>query len=156
MCSIQFLFKWNKVSFYVAEEVNYLCRTKETETPGPWSYETIGGFDTVIKNLTSAYSLRQLDNFKPSTSFASKVTRFKYKTKLERVGPGAYKVEQQAKWNAPWYANIGRQVSLKKSLQPTPPSIPSHDFVFGYEEISDGKVVKQKNPINNFSGNQDT
>jgi len=49
---------------------------KGSETPGPWSYEIGSGFDTVIKNLTSAYSLRQLDNFKPTTSFISKVKRF--------------------------------------------------------------------------------
>lgn len=35
----------------------------------------------------------------------------------------------------------------------SPPSIPSHDSVFGYEEADNGRVIKQKNPINNFSGN---
>ena len=57
--------------------------------PGPTSYEIAGGFDSVVRNLTSAYSLRQLENFKPSTSFASSVARFKYKT-FDKVGPGSY------------------------------------------------------------------
>jgi len=131
---------------------SYLFRNKTIETPGPCSYETGGGFDTVIKNLSSAYSLRQLDNFKPSTNFSSKVERFESKPKLSRLGPGYYKDDKVISWNAPCYANLGKHIFLKKVLDPSPASIPSHDAIFGYEMDEDGRIIKQKNTKLAFTG----
>jgi hypothetical protein len=106
----------------------------------------------VIKNLTSANSLRQFNHFKPTTSFASKVERFNQKLKLAKIGHGYYQTDKLIKWDAPCYANIRKEVFLKKVLSPSPASIPSHDAVFGYEQNEHGQIVKKKNAKPTFSG----
>ena len=35
---------------------------------------------------------------------------------------------------------------------PNPPSIPSHENVFGYEQTSNGELIQQQNPKKTFSG----
>ena len=110
--------------------------------------------------MQSAKSVQQygLDKFgiavvKPSTSFASKVQRFQDKNLVEKQrlpGPGTYdgasKTDTQGnKKHSPSHGkqqHDWQQVPWNKQINP--PSIPSHEYVFGYEE-ENGELVRQKN-----------
>ena len=81
---------------------------------------------------------------KPHTSFVSRVKRFNgsdFVGKTENPGPGAYHKEgdvgQMRGSNAGW--SKGTSVP---ALIPNPPSIPSHQNVFGYEENSRGELIR--------------
>ena len=83
---------------------------------------------------------------KPSSNFASKVPRFKEGKKVnQNLGPGRYVPSDS------WVKESKRppkaefqQVQWQRA--PNPPSIPSHDNVFGYEETKTGDLKRQKNP----------
>lgn len=83
-------------------------------------------------------------------AFASKAVRFKISPKKEfpgislivKLGPGSYNIESGLPRSYKRKAEC-RQVTGRA---PTAPSIPSHDFVFGYEETPSGDLVKQQNP----------
>jgi len=126
--------------------------------PGPGAYKPDLGFDKINKTMQSAKNLQMfgLEKFgitvvKPSTSFASKVTRFTDKQLQEKQrlpGPGDYEAALSESKN-PW--------SKRKKLSPgkgnqelamvpwnkvhNPPSIPSHEFVYGYEE-ENGELIR--------------
>jgi len=100
------------------------------------------------KNL-SMYGLEKfgITVVKPSNVFASKVQRFQEKQSKEKEqlpGPGQYVAEH------PWVKP--KRIAPKPEWQQitwnkmtNPPSIPSHENVFGYEEGNNGELVKQKN-----------
>lgn len=102
------------------------------------------GFDQIKNNLESAKSLSQygLEKFgitviKQSNAFASKVNRFhgaaNSANKHSTPGPGQYTQEQQwVKVKSLGTKQDWQAVAFNKITNP--PSIPSHDFVFGYEE----------------------
>lgn len=108
--------------------------------------------------MQSAKSVQQygLDKFgiavvKPSTSFASKVQRFQDKNLIEKTrlpGPGSY--DGASKTETQWTKKQQHQMKqpdwqqVPWNKQINPPSIPSHNFVFGYEE-ENGELVRQKN-----------
>ena len=134
--------------------------------PGPGSYKPDMGFDQISRTMQSAKSLSLygLDKFgitvvKPSTSFASKVNRFtdKHLQEMTRLpGPGQYEAEaapiggpQPKKRPSPSKNPEWAQVPWSKIHNP--PSIPSHDFVFGYEE-ENGELVRQKNNESKHTG----
>lgn len=134
--------------------------------PGPGSYQPDTGFDQISKQMQSAKSMNMygLDKFgisvvKPSTMFASKVQRFNDKSSIEKQrlpGPGSYEAASQVEalrnkrrvvspnpgGAGPLKPDQLHQVPWNK--QHNPPSIPSHDFVFGYEE-DNGELVRQRN-----------
>ena len=72
---------------------------------------------------------------KPHTSFASRVKRFQGSElgpKNEAPGPGQY--YQQPQWIKQQKYNNQCNKGMTNALLPNPPSIPSHNNVFGYEE----------------------
>ena len=80
---------------------------------------------------------------KPHTSFASRVKRLgELGPKSEAPGPGQY--HKDSEWvkrktsNSQWSAGIQQQ----HALLPNPPSIPSHNNVFGYEENGRGELIR--------------
>jgi len=88
-----------------------------------------------------------LQGAKQTSNFASKVPRFKNKKKTtgQNLGPGRYVPEDN-------WVKDGR-IAPKAEFQqvqwqraPNPPSIPSHNNVFGYEETKSGDLKRQKNP----------
>ncbi|CAI2362291.1 unnamed protein product [Moneuplotes crassus] len=136
----------------------------QAESPGPCSYNTVlnngilsgSEFQYTQNNLTSVYSLRQLENFKPTTSFISKVGRFNPPKEKEVIGPGYYNSSTiNDSWSSPCYATFSKNKTLMRSVDPGPASIPSHNGVFGYQETPDGKVIRQgpKNVIHTGTGN---
>jgi hypothetical protein len=84
---------------------------------------------------------------KPSNAFASKVDRFQHQqkpTKAQVPGPGQYNPKSEwVKVKSLGTKSEWKNVAFNKISNP--PSIPSHDFVFGYEEDPKGHLVRQKN-----------
>lgn len=114
----------------------------------------------------NALSKQGLDKYgitliKPSNMFASKVGRFKGPTGLgdspvktketeQTPGPGSYALDP--KWNdAKGIIKLKSEKHSTLSLQ-NPPSIPSHEHVFGYEKDDSGKLVMQTNPDKVYTG----
>jgi hypothetical protein len=105
--------------------------------------------------MQSAKSLQAygLDKFgitvlKPSTCFASKVTRFTDKQVLEKhklPGPGSYEAPLEIAKSGTKKRQGSPLRNPETALVPYgknhPPSIPSHDFVFGYEEEG-GELIR--------------
>jgi len=134
--------------------------------PGPGAYQPSLGFEHISKSMQSAKNLSMygLEKFgvtiiKPSNCFASKVERFQekeVKEKQQLPGPGQYVAEQ------PWVKQ--KRIAPKPEWQQitwnrmtNPPSIPSHENVFGYEENNNGELVKQRNTEKVHTGvKQDT
>jgi hypothetical protein len=91
---------------------------------------------------------------KPSNCFASRVQRFSDKQIKEKVftpGPGSY--INDIEWAKNKKAGVKpewQQVVWNKMINP--PSIPSHDNVFGYEENETGDLIKQKNSEKVYAG----
>lgn len=89
---------------------------------------------------------------KQSSNFASKVPRFKENKKTNlNLGPGRYVP------NDSWMRDSKKMPKTEfKPVEwqrtPNPPSIPSHDNVFGYEETKTGDLKRQKNPEKITSG----
>jgi len=91
---------------------------------------------------------------KPNTCFASRVKRFhggELGPKSEAPGPGQYYKENS------WVKRRGTNAGWNKgtssvALLPNPPSIPSHNNVFGYEENQRGELIRQKNTENVHTG----
>lgn len=118
---------------------------------GPGAYQPAIGFDQIGKSMQSAKNLSMfgLEKFgitviKPSNCFQSKVDRFQdknLKDKSQTPGPGQYTDDLnwvKQKKNAPkpeW-----QQITWNRMQNP--PSIPSHENVFGYEENDTGELVK--------------
>lgn len=90
---------------------------------------------------------------KQSSNFASKVPRFNANKKNlnPNLGPGRY--VPQSEWikesKRPQKPEF-QQIQWQRA--PNPPSIPSHDNVFGYEETKAGDLKKQKNPEKIITG----
>ena len=112
------------------------------------------GFDQIHRDKESAKTLQAfgLDQFgiqfvKPNTCFASRVKRFQGSElggqQKDVPGPGQYFKEPE--WVKKRQTNAGWNKSQSTALMPNPPSIPSHDFVFGYEENAAGKLIRQSN-----------
>ena len=89
----------------------------------------------------------------PKNSFLSKVQRFN--SKNDKIpGPGSYDLETSAKTKS---GSKTMMQSLSDSnftvlKMQSPPSIPSHEHVFGYEEARKGMLVKQTNPDDTHKG----
>ena len=108
------------------------------------------GFDQIHRDMQSAKTLQGfgLDQFgiqfvKPHTSFASRVKRFhgsELGPKSEAPGPGSY--NQDTQWVRKHQSNQGWNKGMAQVMQPNPPSIPSHDNVFGYEEDARGTLIR--------------
>lgn len=71
--------------------------------------------------------------------FSSGESRFKMKERLtpgslvkDKVGPGAYNVVRRNR-SVRKYGNVSQKMQKKIQVQKVP-SIPSHQYVFGYEE----------------------
>ena len=93
---------------------------------------------------------------KPSGQFASKTERFKEQEKALKKwtpGPGSYaqNATQFARVQQRTFSGKGSQgmrtVEWKKpteqpQLLPNPPSIPSHNNVFGYQENARGELIR--------------
>lgn len=125
--------------------------------PGPGAYKPDVGFDSISKTMQSAKSLQMygLDKFgisvvKPSNAFASKVSRFTDKQLLEKQrlpGPGQYEgpppepVAKKPPIKRPSPHKPQDAAALVPWNKMHPPSIPSHDFVFGYEE-ENGELIR--------------
>ena len=97
---------------------------------------------------------------KPNTCFASKVKRFQGGfggNKDEAPGPGQYGMNQgftQTKGQVHWKANqkdSKYKQTMMQQLQ-NPPSIPSHNAVFGYNEDDRGKLIRSDGPDKVLSG----
>ena len=101
---------------------------------------------------------------KPSNCFASRVDRFQDKQSKEKShtpGPGQYVGESNWVNSKRVNNNTGPKPDWQQQIQwnrmQNPPSIPSHDNVFGYEENNNGELVKQKNTEKLHTGvKQDT
>ena len=124
-------------------------------TPGPGTYSTsYAGFDRVKEasqqiKQQKEFGVDQLtmQNVKPSSNFASRVPRFNQKKKGVNPNLGPDRYVPQDEWVKPGKAPPKpefQQVQWQRA--PNPPSIPSHDNVFGYEETKAGDLKKQKNP----------
>ena len=91
---------------------------------------------------------------KPSNVFASRVDRFTDKTLKEKsVTPGPGQYNKEGSWVKP--TNTGPKPEWQKvtwNKMPNPPSIPSHENIFGYEENQKGELIKQANPEKVFTG----
>ena len=96
---------------------------------------------------------------KPNTSFASRVKRFNgsdFGPKGENPGPGAYHKETDLTKVRGSYPGWSKGSGMP-ALLPNPPSIPSHQNVFGYEENSRGELIRQANTEKVHTGvNEDT
>lgn len=89
---------------------------------------------------------------KPTPNFASKVPRFKEKIKSnQNLGPGRY-VPSDTWIKEPKRHPRTEFRPVEWQRTPNPPSIPSHDNVFGYEETKTGDLKRQKNPEKVISG----
>jgi len=93
---------------------------------------------------------------KPNTSFASRVKRFQGLNEVGGVkkdddqqlpGPGQY--YKEATWGKNNMRNsmshqskTGGSTATAQILLPNPPSIPSHNNVFGYEENARGELIR--------------
>lgn len=88
---------------------------------------------------------------KPLNAFASKVERFnekEVKEKSHTPGPGQY--SQQSNWIKMQKTGPKPEWQMVPwTKQTNPPSIPSHDNVFGYEENEKGMLIKSKNADKN-------
>jgi hypothetical protein len=112
-------------------------------SPGPGFYSPNSGFDKIGVDVQNMKSIQNqgLDKYgisliRPSNSFASKVERFNQsklaKRKEVSPEPGTYEIKNS--WDAKGTIKMGVSHSHKTMKSPyQPPSIPSHDFVFGYE-----------------------
>ena len=91
---------------------------------------------------------------KPSGSFASKVRRFGaggfINENEEAPGPGQY--HKSDDWTAKRSGNVvgfkskdNKQQMVMQSMQ-NPPSIPSHNAVFGYNEDDRGRLIRSDAP----------
>jgi len=85
---------------------------------------------------------------KPNPCFASRVKRFQggelAAPKSDGPGPGQYYKESE--WTRKRQTEQGwKKESTAPVFNPNPPSIPSHNYVFGYEENAHGVLISQKN-----------
>lgn len=87
-----------------------------------------------------------LQPVKPSALFRSVVPRFqKPKTQTNNsLGPGCYEKSSKQKRQRVQSAKPLRQ-KLEWTKEANPPSIPSHDFKFGYDETEDGQLKRHDN-----------
>ena len=122
---------------------------------GPGAYNVTNGFEKIQRDMESAKTLQGfgLDQYgiqfvKPNTSFASRVKRFQGGEldgqRTDAPGPGQYFKESE------WGKHRKTESGWKKGgnvpvFNPNPPSIPSHNNVFGYEENARGTLIRQKN-----------
>lgn len=87
-----------------------------------------------------------------TSNFASKVPRFQENKKVnQNLGPGRYVPEDNwiKETKKPPKAAF-QQVQWQRA--PNPPSIPSHEFIFGYEDTKAGDLKIQKNPEKVITG----
>lgn len=120
------------------------CPRKKDEvissTPGPGTYRSPS---SIVQSELNPIKVTK-------SSFVSKVRRFESKNKDEVPGPGSYDVEQRTASQSGLKIKNDSTVALLKMQ--SPPSIPSHNNVFGYEEASHGMLIKQTNPDIIFAG----
>ena len=151
----------NKVPFNRATRRTLQATENKKYTPGPGTYSAShAGFDS-IREKSMQYKKQKdfgvdqlaLQGQKPSSNFASKVPRFKQARKgvNPNLGPDRYVPRDD------WVKDSKRppkpefqQIQWQRA--PNPPSIPSHDNVFGYEETKSGDLKKQKNPEKVITG----
>lgn len=91
---------------------------------------------------------------KKTNVFASKVERFTDNKKTSDLspGPGTYSVNRN-NWERKTKTVTMRSDNSPPVARPlNPPSIPSHNNVFGYEETLEKNLVRQNNPESGFSG----
>ena len=103
--------------------------------------------------------------FKPNTSFASRVQRFQgasemmggtQKEDLQVPGPGQYHHESHwGKTKRSSHGQWSKGTGAPGLPVQNPPSIPSHNNIFGYEENARGELIKQKNTESVFTGLRD-
>lgn len=119
-------------------------------TPGPGSYVLTPASAPNPKS-TSHIDFTSIQ--RALAPFATGSERFKPKNPESSPGPGSYNFPSN--WN-------NRKNSSKKTewanvswmRMPSAPSIPSHNQIFGYEEMPNGELVMQKNPEKVFTGAQ--
>lgn len=131
--------------------------------PGPGTYSSSHvGFESIQQASVTLKAQKELGvdpvmigEQKPSSNFASKVPRFAEGKKINNnLGPGRYVPDDE------WIKSNKRppkpefhQIQWQRA--PHPPSIPSHDNVFGYEETKSGELKRQKNPEKVITGLKD-
>jgi hypothetical protein len=87
-----------------------------------------------------------------TSNFASRVPRFQENKKInQNLGPDRYVpednwIKETKKPPKPEFQKVHWQRA------PNPPSIPSHDFIFGYEDTKAGNLKRQKNPEKIITG----
>lgn len=143
------------VPFNAASKRTTNGNKKTNFTPGPGTYSaSYTGFDQIKQTSVNLKTQKDfgvdelaISGIKPTSNFASKVPRFKdgRKPTNQNLGPGRY-VPDDA-----WAKDSKRPPKpefhqIQWQREANPPSIPSHDFVFGYEETNTGGLKRQKNP----------
>lgn len=114
-------------------------------TPGP------GAYVAPLLSTKSAGNTDQFGRVKPTSSFASRQSRFKAHNNGAAPGPGAYVLDRS--WSKP-----KKQPAKTESQQgnwlrlPSAPSIPAQNQAFGYDETDTGELIMQKNPEKGFAG----
>jgi len=92
---------------------------------------------------------------KPQNAFASKAKRFENNMmnpqSASNPGPGQY--HQGSQWGQKKHSE-GSSWNKQSShaLMPNPPSIPSHNNVYGYEENAKGELIRQTNSEKVYAG----
>lgn len=130
-------------------------------TPGPGTYSSsYVGFDQIRQNDVNYKTQKDfgmdqmtITGAKQSSNFVSAVPRFqeKKKTTSQNLGPGRYVPRDDwVKENKKLAVVEASKVDMQHA--PNPPSIPSHEFVFGYEETKQGILKRQKNPEKVITG----
>ena len=113
------------------------------------------GFEAINQSVQNSKNLDALgiSGIKATPQFASRVDRFQEPNKkpVPNIGPGTYSSHEL------WARKERRPPrpewqQIKWQRAHNPPSIPSHDLVFGYEETAQGDLVHQKNPEQVFTG----
>ena len=129
--------------------------------PGPGTYSSsYVGFESIQQASVTLKTQKDfgvdpimINGQKQSSNFASKVPRFSEGKKFgnNNLGPGRYVPEDNwNKVNRRPYKPEFHQIQWQRA--PNPPSIPSHDNVFGYEETKSGELKRQKNPEKVITG----
>lgn len=151
----------NRVPFNRASKRTFESAKSVKYTPGPGTYSaSYTGFDQIKDKSMQLKQQKEfgvdqlvLQNVKPSSNFASKVERFTENKKgvNPNVGPDRYVpaddwIKESKRPPKPEFQQIQWQRA------PNPPSIPSHDNVFGYEETKSGDLKRQKNPEKVITG----
>lgn len=129
-------------------------KKNKAEAPGPGFYLPAQGFDKIQKDVKNMRTIQKqgLDKFgisilRPSNTFASKVDRFQKKkvdagrrAQERSPEPGHYSLKED--WAKGGTIKMAKSQSHKvlKKPQNNPPSIPSHNNVFGYE-YQEGRFI---------------